>query len=146
MPRRKSRLKVSHSPVITISRNAIQNDKIVYILLANRKKNYRYKGSRVVYIGTTKTGAKRIGYSVVIQGEKILKTHGITEVEAFVVSCRVRRRVKIWKKLESALALTFRKEYGEVPKLNKTFSKKKETDEYTFFTENRLRSILREFE
>ncbi len=60
MARRRS-IKVSMKPAVTFTRRALGRRKLVYVALANKSRKYRsgYR-SRIVYIGTTRKGAKRI--------------------------------------------------------------------------------------
>jgi len=50
------------------------------------------------------------------------------------------------QKLERAAILEFRKEYGEVTRLNKQGSKIKETDEFKYFSKKKLKNILKGWE
>jgi len=52
--------------------------------------------------------------------------------------------METWKKLERALLLTFRQEYGDVPKCNTQGKRMRWRDERNYFTEGRLRTILGE--
>lgn len=62
-----------------------------------------------------------------------------------VVTCRPLQRMKTWKKLENALLVCFREEYGEWPKLNKRV-KQAATDAFSYFRKTRLRNVLNELD
>src|ERR1700749_2115679 len=113
---RKLTPKLKSTNALEMTRIAIGHEKLAYILLADKPFSYPHGGkSRIAYIGTTKKGAARIAGSMAERAKEILGEHGVKKVVARVITCRPRRRVKTWKKLESALLLMFRREYGRVP-------------------------------
>jgi len=132
--------------VMTLKRRAFKKDKCIYLLVANKPIKYQVKRSKVIYIGTTKKGASRVSQSVVARGEPALGKHGITHIEAFVVSCKPRNKVSIWKKLEAAFVLAFRREHGAVPLYNNKLKYKKRTDEFEYFNEKTIAKTLSKFE
>ncbi len=145
MPK-KLTIKASGSPALTINRNAIQGSRLVYLAVANKPIRYRFgRRSRIVYIGTTKAGASRIAASAAAKASQMLALHGVRELEFQVVTCKARRNVKTWTKLERALLLTFRSEFGEIPRCNKQGARIKWTDELKYFTEGRLKAIIDRF-
>jgi hypothetical protein len=144
MPR-KLRIKAPRSPALTINREAIQGDRLVYLALANRRINYRYGKSYIAYIGTTKAGASRIAASAAAKASDILSLHGVYELTFHVVTCAGRKRVKTWKKLERALLLTFRELFGEIPKCNNQGRGIRWTDESDYFNGSRLRDLIERF-
>ena len=127
---------------LEIRRLAIRTDKLVYALLTNRQLKYRYGKSRVAYIGTTKKGASRIMQSAAKKAGELLELHGIKTLEAHIVTCERRQGVETWRKLERALILEFRSQFGEVPTGNKQGKAMKERDEFRYFQRNRIRSIV----
>jgi hypothetical protein len=144
MPR-KLRIKAPRSPALTINRAAIEGDRLVYLALANRRVNYQYGQSHIVYIGTTKAGASRIAASAAAKASEMLNLHGVRQLEFYVVTCRSRKRVKTWTKLERGLILTFREVFGEIPRCNRQGSRMSWTDELDYFTTARLRAIVERF-
>ena len=60
MNNKKLTIKTTKHPAVTINRNAIVTDRLVYIAVANKKFHYPNGDSQIVYIGTTKAGAIRI--------------------------------------------------------------------------------------
>ncbi len=149
MGTRRATVTLHSEPVFSIEKRAFGKGilKIVYILVANKPIRYRWgRWSRVVYIGTTKRGPKRIAESVVAHGKKALAKKGITSVEAYVIQCRPRRAVEMWKKLESALIFTFRGRYGDIPKYNTKLKNSIPSDEFDYFHESYLRKKLLKFE
>jgi hypothetical protein len=141
-----SRIRTKSEPVITITRKAFGQNKIVYFLVANKPIRYQLKRSRIIYIGTSKNGASRIGQSVIARGEPALGKWGVDKIEAHVAMCRPRQGVEIWKKLESAFVLAFRREYGVVPLYNTKLKKKLLKDEFDYFKETRLVEILSKYD
>lgn len=128
---------------VSVSRVGISNgDKLVYVILANRKLNYALGRTRVAYIGTTTRSIARLAVSAAYRAPEILGLRGVTEFEVRVISCQPRRNVRTWAKLERALLLTFREMYGEIPHCNKQGIRMKERDEFVYFRPRRLRQIL----
>jgi len=125
-----------------VTRVTLGHDKLVYILVANKKLKYSKGRSRIAYIGTTKKGAARFAASVAKRAPEVLGLNGVNEFDVRVVTCRPRQHVKTWFKLEAALAMMHKDIFGEVPKCNKTFHKKKWTDQLDYFTKKRLKSVI----
>src|SRR5258706_126350 len=117
MPRRAS-VSLKRETALTAKRVILGHDKLVYVLVADRKLDYPDGRSRIAYIGTTKLGGARIAQSVATRAEAILNLHGVTSFEARIVTCRPRQHVRMWHKLERALLLQFRNMLGEVPRCN----------------------------
>jgi hypothetical protein len=138
-------IKTGRNPALVITRAALQSDRLVYLALTNRVLRYKYGRSRIAYIGTTKRGARRIAASAATKADELLALHGVRELHFYVVSCRARRRVKTWHRLERALLLTFREIYGEIPRCNSQGSRLQWRDELNYFTSKRLRSVLMKY-
>jgi hypothetical protein len=119
-------------------------NKMVYVLVQDRKHQYRNGRSSVVYIGTTKNGRDRIAQSAAYRADAIFGGRGVREFRARVITCRPRQNVRTWVKLERALLLTFRDMYGQVPALNIHGKRIKALDELRYFRDDRLRFILGE--
>ena len=145
------RFQISRStkkPAITITREAIKRDKLVYIALANKAVRYRSKrSSRVVYIGTTEKGINRIAASGASRAKKILNKRGIKRLDFYVVFAkRGRQRVQsIWRKLECSLIQAFKERFYEPPILN-TVGKNKDWEKYyKYFSRTMTRRLITEF-
>ena len=72
----------------------------------------------------------------------LLQLPGINTLEARIITCNGRSKVKTWEKLERALLLEFRREYGEVPVGNTQGKGIREGDEFKYFQRTRIRSIV----
>jgi len=72
--------------------------------------------------------------------------HGVTRLEVLVVTCQRRQRVKTWRKLERALLLRFRENYGELPRFNQQGKQMRWTDELSYFRRERLDQIMADLE
>jgi len=141
---RKSSLSLKTVHALEVTRIAIGNQKLVYVLIANKKFSYPHgQKSAIAYIGTTKRGVARVAGSAAERAQPILSKHGVKRVTARIVTCRPRRNVQTWKKLERAMLLTFRCEYGAVPECNSTGKKMKETDEFKYFARDAVRNVIR---
>jgi len=127
---------------LEVHRLAIKVDKLVYVLLTNKKLKYKYGRSRVAYIGTTKKGARRIMQSAAMKAGELLEEYGIKTLEAHIITCQRRQGVETWKKLERALLLEFRAHYGEVPMGNNQGKGIRERDEFRYFRRSRIRSVM----
>jgi len=141
---RMRRLKVKLRPgvALRVTRVSLGGERMAYVMLANRRIAYRFGQSRIVYIGTTRKGVGRIASSAASKAAQVLTMHGIREFGVRVVTCRPRRNVKTWVKLERALILTFRQVYGDVPVFNTQGKRLLETDEFRYFHRERLLAIV----
>ena len=146
MARRRS-IKASRRPAITITRQAFGAKKLVYVAVANKSRKYPFGyRSPILYIGTTKKGARRIAQSAAARAEALLDDHGIKQISFHIIRCTPLRNVKTWVKLERALLLAFKHRYGSVPVANSSGKKARWRDELEYFTEKRLVAVLRRFE
>jgi len=138
------RLSVSlrSQPAMHINRVSLHSEKLVYVIVQNKRHHYRHGRSSIVYIGTTKTGVSRMAQSAAALTDRVLGQHGIKDFDVRIVTCRPRQRVKTWRKLERALLLVFREMYGEVPRFNVQGKGIRETDEFSYFARERLRKVL----
>lgn len=133
-------------PAVTITREAVKSDKLVYFAVANRALSYpNGEKSRIVYIGTTQNGAHRMAASAAIKALDMLGLHGVKQLEFFSITCKSRQNVKTWRKLERGLLLTFKYLYGDVPKSNIQGKKMKWTDELSYFSRSRLESVIAQY-
>ena len=73
----KLRVKKHKGIALEVHRLAMTVDKLVYVLLTNRKLKYKYGKSRVAYIGTTKNGASRIMQSAATKAGQLLASYGV---------------------------------------------------------------------
>ena len=142
---KKLTIQTSKRSAITITRSAIEADRLVYVAVANKKLRYLHGTSRIVYIGTTKAGASRIAISAAYRANQLFALHGVAELSFFVVTCAARQAVKTWRKLEDGLILTFKHLYGTPPKCNTKGKKQKWKDELDYFTRNRLEAIIKQY-
>lgn len=143
---KKKRLTVSlkRDEAMRVTRVSVGDEKVVYVLLADKKMRYTKGKSRIVYIGTTSKGVIRIARSAAVRAEDILRLRGVREFHARVVTCKPRQKVKTWQKLEQALLITFRELYGETPICNTHWKRKKATDHFDYFRKRRLENVLEE--
>ena len=135
-------VKFRSQPSFVIHRTAFRDDKLVYIVRANKKLRYRFGNSRIAYIGTTKKGARRIASSAVWKGEDLLYLYGIKHLELHIVTCGKIQGVESWKKLEKALILRFRERFGDVPIANSIYKKGRWHDEKEYFAEYKLDKVI----
>jgi hypothetical protein len=139
---KKLTIKTTRKPAVTITRSAVRTNQLVYLAVANKSLEYPHGRSRIVYVGTTKRGARRIAASAASKANEMLSGHGISSLDFYVVSCQSRQGVKTWHKLERGLILTFREMFGDIPHCNSQGSRFRWRDEDWYFTRRRLRSIV----
>ena len=138
------RTKIDSKPAIIITRRAVKAHKLVYVARANKRVKYRSGSSRIVYIGTTKAGAKRIAQSAASKADNLLQIHGIKTLDFFTVVCSPVPGLQSWKLLERALILRFRERFGDPPMSNIIGRKMKWDDELKYFTHKKLDEIIDE--
>ena len=136
------KIKLNNKAAITITRSAIQTDKLVYIARSNKPFRYKYGKSRIVYIGTTQAGVHRIATSAAHKAEDLLGRFGVKQLEFHVVTSKKRPNVQSWRLLERALLLTFRERYGEIPHCNSQGLKIQWNDERDCFRDDHLRHVI----
>jgi len=142
LAKRRAHVSLKRDPALEASRGSIGREKLVYVLISDKKLSYKVGRSRIAYIGTTKKGLARVAQSVATKADEILGNRGILKLHARIVTCRPRQRVKMWLKLERALLLEFREMYDEVPKWNSHGKKMKVVDEFEYFSKSRVRRII----
>ena len=145
MNNKKLTIKTTKHPAVTIKRNAIVTDRLVYIAVANKKFHYPNGDSQIVYIGTTKAGAIRIAGSAACRAQELLDLHGVSELKFHVVTCVPRQAVRTWAKLETSLILAFKQLYGTPPKCNTKGKKQRWSDELDYFTRKRLDGVIQQY-
>jgi hypothetical protein len=142
MPIHRARVSLKREAALIARRIILRDEKLVYVLVANKKINYDTGRSAIVYIGTTKNGGSRIAASVAGRAKRILSLHGVTEFSARTLACRPRQRVKMWRKLERAMLIGFKELFGEIPECNVQGKNFKETDEFRYFARARVHRII----
>ncbi len=113
-------------PVLSVDIAATKVRRLVYLLVASRPLRYGRGYSRIIYIGTTGHGVRRIASSaskhIVGAGEQL---KGLRRLDAYVVWARSRKGpptrhgMNFWNIPERALLIRFRERYGEPPLLNR---------------------------
>jgi hypothetical protein len=133
---RRLKVKLSKTPLLTVTRSKQWSKRMVYILVAN--KSYKYRSglrSPIIYIGTTGKGGARPATSAVSKaGQAFKKLHGVKTIDVYLATCRGRKAMKTWQHLEAALLYTFWNAHFQLPIYNmkkgaryiegKTFSQK----------------------
>ena len=131
--------------VMSIMRDALESECVSYIILANRRMQYRNGGSKIIYIGETMDGIRRVAESTASR-TKIFKEHGVKEIKTYIISCEPRQREReMWEdvqNLERAMLKVFEELYGEIPKLNRNGAGPRAQDALNCFSETRIHQIL----
>lgn len=125
---RRLKIKSSKTSLLTITRSPLWIKHMVYILALAEKKFWKYQNgrSRIIYIGTTKTGAGRPAASAVNKASQAFGTlHGVRTLEVHIATCRPRRHLETWRHLEASLLDAFFNRYHQLPKYNKVRPKTK---------------------
>jgi len=132
---------------MTLGRGALGTDRLVYILAANKPVKYPRGRSRIVYIGTTKRGVRRVASSVATRAEGLFEGRGMRTVNAHLLTyTRKSGGQKLWLKLERAILFMFQYQYGRIPLLNKVGSHFWPGKEFTHFSRRTLLKRIRAFE
>jgi hypothetical protein len=121
---------------------------MTYILVANKKFKYP-SGERthVLYIGTTRKGARRPAASAVEKAMAMFgSVRGVKQIGIYLLNSESRRNVKTWQKLESALLAIFRQRYFRLPQENKKRGEYGNEEDIRYFKRENLLKILRVFE
>lgn len=142
---RKLRIKFGLEPVMSITRRAFREKKLVYLACASKKLGYPWGKSRIVYIGTTEVGAGRIASSAAWKGADLVLAFGVKRLDFHVVICRRMQNVESWKKLEKALIIKFRERFGAVPRANRRGKLMRWGDEKNYFADKRLEQVIEAF-
>jgi hypothetical protein len=143
MPNR-LRVSLKRDEAIRATRVTIGKNKLVYVLIADKRLKYKTGKSHIAYIGTTKKGVVRIAQSIAFRAEDILSLHGVRSFHARIVTCNPRQHVNTWKKLERSLLLCFRELFGEVPECNSKGKRMKVTDEFYYFAKKAILNVIDE--
>lgn len=141
MPRRSS-ISLKRDTAFDVSRVSVGDDRLVYLMIADKKFDYKKGRSEVVYIGTTKNGVFRMTSSIAERANKILKLHGVQNFSVRVVTCHRRQHVKMWFKLEHAFLVAFREVYGSPPHCNDPTDGKNAGTVFNLFSRQRIKRIL----
>lgn len=136
------RVSLKRGSAMTVNRVAIGNDKLVYVICADKMINYRWGKSPVAYIGTTERGVNRIAASAAYRASEVLAMHGVKSFDVRIVTCRPKQGMKSWKVLERALLLCFREKFGDIPKCNNQGENIREGREFIVFSKDRIKQII----
>lgn len=139
---RKLTVKLGRDEAIRVTRVSIRDERLCYVIVADKRQRYKKGRSGIVYIGTTTRGVGRLASSAAHRAPEVLGLRGVRSFTVRVVSCQARQRVRTWSKLERGLLLVFKEKYGEVPHCNSHGKAMKPRDEYEYFQKARLVRIL----
>ena len=136
-------LKPSKIPAIEIHRKAIENEKLVYVVVMQKFIKYPDGKSRIAYIGTTKAGIHRIAASGAYRAKSLLTGYGQRSLKLHTITCSKRQGLSNSAKLlESALLAVFRREFGSVPKGNSQGKNIKKPSSLKWFSRERLEKVI----
>lgn len=144
-PSRRCSVSLKGEPALRATRALVDNDKLVYVLVASKPREYgpKKRKSRIMYIGTTKNGEERIATSAATRADSILGCHGVKAFEVRIVTCTPLQRVKTWFKLEKALLIRFRNLFGTLPMCNdKNKNSSNDDDSLNYFNPKTLDAVL----
>jgi hypothetical protein len=135
-------ISLKRDPALAATRVSVGKQKLVYVLVADKRLRYPRGKSRIAYVGTTKRGLLRVAGSVASRADEILAVPGVQSFVARIVTCQPRQRVKTWQVLERALLLKFREIYGASPRCNYHGRRLKPGDEFEYFHPRRVKAII----
>ena len=142
------KIKCSKTALLSVQRSSRWNNRMVYILLANKAFKYASgRRSRIIYIGTTGKGAGRPAASAVDKASDAFSDlHGVKTIDVHIATCRGRKRMKTWEHLESALLATFRDLHYELPIYNKRKGSVRFIEDIRHFRPKALQELVKRFE
>jgi len=130
---------------MTVRRVALEHDRLVYVICADRKLRYANgKFSQIAYIGTTKNGLSRLSSSAAQRAADVLWSHGVQSFDIRLVTCLGRKGLKSWRRLERAMIIAFRDMFGVVPLCNKQGIWFEEDSEFRTFNRSRIEQVIRD--
>jgi hypothetical protein len=138
-------IRTTTEPVITVTRQACHNDKLVYIICARKPQKYRGGRSSILYIGTTKKGVRRMASSAASKAMYFLQHWGVRHLDVYVVTCKLKPGLRVWLKLERGLLLAFREMFGELPRGNRQGKNIFWNDEHVYFKYRPLRRMIESY-
>jgi hypothetical protein len=130
---------------MTVRRVALEHERLVYVICADRKLRYpNGLYSHIAYIGTTKNGISRVATSAAYRSWDILWSHGVQSFDVRLVTCRGRQGFRSWCRLERAMLIAFREMFGGIPLCNTQGNGFKEQREFDTFRRARIDQIIRD--
>lgn len=142
---RRLQVSLKTAPALTVRRVALEHEKLVYVICADRKLRYANgQYSHIAYIGTTKRGLARVAGSAAYRSEDVLWSHGVQSFDVRLVTCRGRKGIRSWCRLERAMLISFREMFGEIPLCNTQGSGFEERREFETFRRSRIDQIIRD--
>lgn len=144
MTARRLQVSLKKAPALTVRRVALEHERLVYVICADRKLRYENGYSHIAYIGTTKRGIARVAGSAAFRAEDVLWSHGVQSFDVRLVTCRGRNGIRSWSRLERAMIISFREMFGEIPLCNVQGSGFGEDREFVTFRRWRIDQIIRD--
>jgi len=142
---RKYKINEPFEPVLTVESGVTSKKEVVYLLVSNRPERYPRGRSRIVYVGRTRNGIKRIAASAANKITEALENlRGVRRLRAFIVWTNplAKERRHLPYVLERAILLSFRQEFGTVPRLNRQGIRIRIKDEFAYFRERAVHRIV----
>jgi hypothetical protein len=121
---------------------ALNHERLVYVICADKRLKYENGYSSIAYIGTTRNGITRMAASAAHRSWDVLWSRGVKSFDVRIVTCRARPGVKSWVRLERALILAFREKYGEPPMCNVQGRRMKVGKAFETFSFSRLNQVI----
>jgi hypothetical protein len=142
---RRINVRVARQPALTCTRAARDLDEVAYIIVADRRQTYETATSRIVYIGTSGRGLRRLAASAAQRAPEALRLPGVRRVHVVPVTYR-RPGAPVNLLLERALLATFREIHGGLPVLNKRGGTIRLDVAFSVFSKARMRTVLQQAE
>ena len=71
------RISLKPNPAVTVRRVALEHERLVYVICADRKLRYPNGYSQIACVGTTRKGFARVAGSAAARAEDVLWSHGV---------------------------------------------------------------------
>jgi hypothetical protein len=152
------KLHKNHDPALVVERSTASPQSAVYLLVANKPLKYGANGkSKIVYVGKTDRGMKRVHESAAAKAGTIFKTStnpqgisGIVRLSAYTYSFAAPVNSQNWPwapsvMLERAFLIRFKAKYGVPPISNDQRNAMMATVEFQYFNISAIDNVLNTF-
>jgi hypothetical protein len=139
----KGKLRISGPKLaMTVTRDATKQERLVYVIRANKGLIYTHGKSKIAYVGRTEQGNGRIASSADYRSRELLKMRGVISCDIQIVTAKDHADDPNLKLLERAILILFREKFGTVPKLNIQGKGILKSTEFDLFSRDRIESII----
>ena len=89
------RISLKPKPALTMRRVALEHERLVYVICADRKLKYENGYSQIAYIGTTRNGITRVASSAAHRSWDVLWAHGVQSFDVRIAHVPATARLQV---------------------------------------------------